>query len=340
MIRAKKFFLSFFLACSCLVSHSKAQSPLLPITDNRNFVVNEDTVSQAVRVLGYLTSQTAVLDGIARSYPHLFNDAETRKRAFDVTYGFPRHKAVEFLRSAVGETNLTTLQTKLADQAKGLVPNMTESAALQFFSEMDLRLAGQIDPPVLKAMLWLKFGSKPADEMRDWSVVFSSEGHPKSLGLNMRLSTPTSWKRQEGNRPHVVSKWTSQGGSGDMVITLQVREFEGKVAFRDVQEVERLSDWGWLMPDGFQFLNGAAVKMDRQPGLQTDMIGDRRVLDQTVTSRTRIYTIFPENRYVQLGCALGSVRDADPDWQEKRFDDLKEVCRSVALTLTFPDTWQ
>jgi len=340
MMRAKQFFLSFFLACSCLVSHSKAQSLLLPVTDNRNFVVNEDTVSQAAQVLGYLTSQTAVLDGIAHSYPHLFNDAEARKRAFDATYGFPRHKAVEFLRSAMGEGNFTTLQTMPADQGEGFVSNMTESTALQFFSEMDLRLAGQIDPPVLEAILWLKFGSSPADEMRDWGVVFSSEGHAKSLGLNMKLSAPTSWKRQEGNRPHIVSKWTSQGGSGDMVITLQVREFEGKVAFREVQEVERLSDWGRLMPDGFQFLEGAAVVVDRQPGLQTDMIGDRRTLDQTVTSRTRIYTIFPENRYVQLGCALVSVGDTDQDWQEKRFDDLKEVCRSVALTLTFPDTWQ
>jgi hypothetical protein len=77
------------------------------------------------------------------------------------------------------------------------------------------------------------------------------------------LRTPLSWEQMEGNRPHIVIKRTSQNGTGDVVVTLLVRVVPEVITYDDVREVARSGDWGWMIPEGFEFLNGAPVEIDR-----------------------------------------------------------------------------
>jgi hypothetical protein len=311
-----------------------------PKPDHSNFVVNEASVNQVARALGFISGQTLRLNEIAHQHPHLARAAEERRVAFDGAYGFPELRAKWFLDHAIGEEKADSATENIRRQLRDSAQDRQKADALEFLEEVDARLGGRVDEPVLKAILWLRYGAQPSIEMRDWWQQFSSVGHPKAAGMDIRMRTPFSWRHDEGDRPHIVSKWTSQNGTGDMVITLLVRDLPGRLTYEDVRVVEQLADWDWLVADGFEFLAGSAIELDRQPGLQVDSMGERRILDASLTQRTRVYTLFPPNRIVQLGCTLGSESGADEAIYGRRFEAMKELCRQVALTVVFPDTYR
>ena len=216
-----------------------------PKPDHRNFVVNEASVNQAARTLGFVISQTVTLNTIALEHPDLARIAEARRVAFDASFGFPELRAKWFLEYAVGKERTDGFAADLERQAREAVQNVPKANAEAFLTEMNQRVEGRLDETVLKAMLWLKNSAQPSIEMRDWRQRFSSANHPKAAGLDIVLSAPLSWDHQEGDRPHIVGKWTSQNGTGDIVVILLVRELPGEFSFEDVLAVEKEQDWDW-----------------------------------------------------------------------------------------------
>lgn len=311
-----------------------------PKPDQSNFVVNEASVGQAARALGFISGQTLSLKAIAHQHPDLARAAEKLRVTFDAAYGFPELRAKWFLDHAIGKEKADSAAEDIRGQGHDAVQSVQKADALAFLEEVDARLEGRLDDTVLKAMLWLRYGDQPSLEMREWWQQFSSAGHPKAAGMDIWMRAPFSWRQEEGDRPHIVSKWTSQNGTGDMVITLLVRELPGSVTYEDVLAVEKEQNWDWLLADGFEFLGGSAIELDRQPGLQVDARGERRILDVSLMQRTRVYTLFPPDRFVQLGCMLGGKSGADEVIYGRRFEAMKEICRQVALKVTFPDTYR
>jgi hypothetical protein len=43
---------------------------------------------------------------------------------------------------------------------------------------------------------------------------FSTDGYPKSQGINIQIDFPKSWTKKSGERPHIVQKFSSSGGGG------------------------------------------------------------------------------------------------------------------------------
>jgi hypothetical protein len=321
-------------------------SPLLadeispPRPDLDKFVVNNASVRQVARVLGFVAGQTAALNAVARQHPHLAARVEALQREFVVSYSFPGQRARWFLDYALGEEVAAQQANRILDQVQASVGEIDATRALMFLSEVEGRLDGQVSVEELKIMLWLAHPDDGDLEMRTWWEGFNSASHPKAAGLEITLRTPLSWEQMEGNRPHIVSKWTSQNGTGDVVVTLLVRMVPEVITYDDVREVARSGDWGWMIPEGFEFLNGAPVEIDRQPGLQVDAIGERRALDAVITQRTRTYTLFPPNRLVQLGCALGAAEGGNEAFLDRRFEAMRQTCRQIAASIAFPDTYR
>ncbi len=55
------------------------------------------------------------------------------------------------------------------------------------------------------------------------AVKFSSKDHPKALGLTINIKRPSSWLAENGERPHVVQKFTSNKGLYVVTASLMVR---------------------------------------------------------------------------------------------------------------------
>lgn len=318
----------------------QAQGITLPRPDISYFDVNDNAIEQAARVLGFMLGQTAALQSVMQQHPDLVGDSKARMVAFDATFSFPAQRAEWFLEDAVGAEPTQKFLASTADKAEDSIVQLTRTDARTFLAEVEQRLDGVMDEPSLKAMLWLRYARDPADEMREWRQRFSSKGHPKAAGVNMSLEAPLSWRQDEGNRPHVLAKWMSQNGSGAMGITLLVREYPGIVSMEELEEVETTNDWASMIPDDQTVLDGQVVVIDRQPAVQIDTKGQTRTLDTRLSHSSRNYMVFLENRFVSLQCMFGYAPDTDEKIVASRFRGLQELCRRVAITITFPDTYR
>ena len=242
-----------------------------PLPDEADFAFNGAAAGKAGRVFGFVASQNLSLDMISEAIPELSQQAAALKKEFIAAYGFPEFRARWFLDQAMGPDETNKLEETLRDQLFGSGQPISEDDARAFMDEMRARLVGDLDDTVLKGMLWLRYASRPASEMRDRQQKFSSAGHPKSNRLEVTMRLPYSWRQEEADRPNIVSKWTNQDGSGDMVIMMTIMDVGYPVTRDDLDTVVADDDWGWFLPEGSELIEGKVVTLDRQPGVQIDM---------------------------------------------------------------------
>ncbi len=330
----------FLIITFAMPTIGQSEGISLPRPDSYHFTKNTTSVQLAARMLGYVVAQNASLDFIAETYPDLAPRAFSLKRGFKATFSFPSQRAIWFLEDAYNGVETTDLIENTRKTAIKQIKTSSRQDAILMLDEMELRIDGEVSSTELKTMLWLKFAPHPEDEMHNWAITYSSAGHPKSNGMEIQLKIPLSWRREEGNRPHIISKWVSQDGSGDMIITLVLKKSPGSITHEEIEAFAKNNQWEELTPNGFTSTNGAAVTLDRQPAVSLDMTGIGKALDVEILNHARSYIIFPVDNVVNLSCMLGSAPDGDLSIIESRFEKLKRLCRRVALSVSFPDTYR
>ncbi|TYO84654.1 hypothetical protein [Oceanicella actignis] len=317
-----------------------AQGKLVTSLDPRHIVLNDISIRQLAMAYGFVLSQAWSLDAIGKTYPDMAYEANALRNAFEVRYGFPTQRLAWALHGALRPGALQQLVSQLERQFSDPLGQQSPADLRKFLDEVRARIGGNMNPEILRTLLWVQYAERPDLEMATWSGEFSSRGHPKSLGLSVSLSFPLSWMQDEGNRPHIVQMWTSQGGTGDMSILLQVRTFNERVTADDIDAFVAAGDWTDMLPDGFRLREGKAVTLDRQPGLYMVSEGESAVLDQKIANRVAGYMLFLEGHIVMLQCMISRDARDEFSFHEARFERLRELCRRVALSMSFPDTWR
>jgi hypothetical protein len=309
--------------------------------DMDHYLLNKNSVNQAARVFGFMLSQGATIEIMSQQHPDLAPALQHQGRRFRMTYSFPEERARIVLRNAFADadTDFHAFEADQRAQAVNAVSvNPSRADAEAFVRELESRVSGNMDRMFLAPMLALRFAPDLAGEMQTSTEAFSSAGLPKAMGLNVSLKLPFSWKGEDGNRPHVVQKWTNQDGAGDLFIALLIHDMPGEtVTFKHVQELETEGDWSGFAPDGFHGLGGRVIQLDRLPGLQVDVAGASQVLDQQVNFRMRTYMLHGYQKVISLQCMTRGPSEAAA---EERFGDLAPLCERVALSFTLPDSYR
>src|ERR1700741_456100 len=101
------------------------------------------------------------------------------------------------------------------------------------------------------------------------TTQFSSRGQPKSRGLHVTLLYPRSWLAAEGERPHIVQKFTAQDGTASNC-NLGIRESGMSVA--ETRAAARPDAARAQLPAGVILVASQATSLDGQPGSEL-MIG-------------------------------------------------------------------
>ncbi|MCE6957677.1 hypothetical protein LAZ40_01170 [Cereibacter sphaeroides] len=304
--------------------------------------VNRQSVNDTAGVLGFLIGQDMAISAISRQHPDLATALRARAVMFDATYGNPMERVETFLKRGVGD-QLPKLQEEIT---AGLAPLLDRQIprydAETFLREMDERIEGRlIRDNVLATMLWLKFQADPVVEMDEWAVPYSSAGHPKALGLDVRLKLPRSWKGEEGERPHIVRKWTSQNGAGlDMIMLTVFATPKQAVTLADLQaEVDATGAAGFALED-HRVTDAATLRMDRQPALRVDQEGMLHSMERVMQDRFRTYLVFTETAMLQIQCMASAEQDSPAEALQARFEGLKRLCDRVAGSFVLPQQYE
>ena len=166
------------------------------------------------------------------------------------------------------------------------------------------------------------------------TVEYSTRGHTKSRGLHITLRYPRSWTPAEGDRPHVVQKFTAGDGTGANC-NLGIRESGASAA--ETRRIAQPEAARGLLPAEVTIVSSQATGLDGQPG--SELITRQSLNRAGVALETRLvlyFVAYGEN-FVVLTCGAGARDAADAD---RRFEAYMPLFRRIALSVVFQDRYR
>ena len=166
------------------------------------------------------------------------------------------------------------------------------------------------------------------------TIQYSTRGHAKSRGLHITLRYPRSWLPAEGDRPHIVQKFTAADGTAANC-NLGIRE-SGLSAAETRAAVQPAVARGNI-PAGAILVSSQATSLDGQPGSEL-MIGQSlNRAGVPVEARLVLYFVAYGQNFVVLTCSAGARTAADAD---RQFQAYLPLFRRVALSVVFQDQYR
>jgi len=173
-------------------------------------------------------------------------------------------------------------------------------------------------------------------------TTFSTLGHPKSQGLNISLKYPSIWVAKEGQRPHIVQKFTgSSTGSIVSVCMIIIQELPsiGKI-FLDGQMAEEIFSEGVkdYIPPGAVYIDGGTTKIDAEPGAWVKYYFEQEISGAKLGMYSLQHMLFYKGSLFTLQCSISGIA-ADKLILEDAFSSYLIVFQNIGSSIYIPDKW-
>lgn len=309
--------------------------------------LNENGQQGLGKAWGYYIGQQLRLARVERAHPELSSATQGSRSSLNLAFpNFEANARRSFMARGSNDAQLDQFVGNLTERVLPLINKepIDRAASEAFLSAVTERAKGNdIPEDVLQYLLATSFMDRPEREMlRGWRQRFSSAGHPKAKGVTVQLQLPRSFRHQEAERPNIVAKWTSEGGSGLEMMMLLVKnsapspfsrkEIEDDLRLGDASEIRR-----GLSEDG-TVLSVKAFSQERTAGYIAEMQQEIDRAGFEVTMRSRMYMLLLPSKAVTFICTVGALREA-ADSLEAKMQRFSELCRLTANTLVLPQQY-
>jgi len=172
--------------------------------------------------------------------------------------------------------------------------------------------------------------------------AYSTLGHPKSQGLNISVKYPSVWVAKEGQRPHIVQKFTgSSTGSivpGCMIIIQELPSI-GKI-FLDGQMAEEIFAEGVkdYIPPGAVYIDGGTTKIDAEPGAWVKYYFEQETSGMKIGMYSLQYMLFYKGSMFALQCSIAGSA-SEKLILEDAFSSYLPVFQNIGSSIYIPDKW-
>jgi len=166
---------------------------------------------------------------------------------------------------------------------------------------------------------------------------FKTDGSGKSLGLKVKLSVPCVWKQADGERPHVVKKFSYSSGTNTVISTLTINKMVPPPSKAEVDEMFTPAGLKELGEGLGTFISGRKVKID---GLDCGEVAFKITREHPVGTlylySFQYYFIY-KDKMIVLGYGVGSTTD---EKAKAMFDSYKTLFRGLAGSTVFISKWE
>lgn len=189
--------------------------------------LTEADLANISRAYGYVTAQETVLKQIDAKYPALKSELFDFDLAWISRFPNAQESLVTHFK-CFGVTEADVIkEMKSNDKNSSLSKQLkvqSQHDAKQRLDYFKYRLShpSNFDREIFSTLNDVCFSKHPEKEFSRDKQTYSSLNHPKSNGLDVRISMPASWKKSEGRRPHIVQKWTKNDESQHLTTMLLV----------------------------------------------------------------------------------------------------------------------
>jgi len=273
---------------------------------------SQSSIKGISQAYGFVLGQEASLARIERTYPDAAMQVEMARATFNAAFPDVKKKIEAELTAALTEPKFKQLRDEMVAKIRPLLTKqqINPQLAQQFLEQVKARAKGdEMEPEVLRYLLAVRYATNPAGEFFDgFRQRYKTDGAGKSLGLRFHLQLPRSWLIKEGERPHVVQKWVSEGGTGLSNIILMVQDTGGETPGRaEMDQFVRSGEIRESVPDGSKYIDGGAFSQEKSAGYWIDMAMPQERAGMKMYSRGRMYLLFFRGKAVSVMCMATSA---------------------------------
>ncbi len=107
------------------------------------------------------------------------------------------------------------------------------------------------------------FGQNSPSAFLNDKCSYETDGTGKSMGLKIKLAYPCSWTQANGDRPHVVQKFSYSFGDGSSLIqSLTINKMPATPSKKEIAELFTQAGLKEMVEDLGTFVSGRKVKID------------------------------------------------------------------------------
>ena len=167
---------------------------------------------------------------------------------------------------------------------------------------------------------------------------FKTDGTGKSLGLKIKLSVPCVWTQADGERPHVVKKFSNSfGGGKSITANLTITKMPYEPSQKEVTEMFTQKGLKELGSSTGTYISGKKIKIE---GIECAEI-ICKIERESPVAKIYIYTIsyyiIYKDKIINLFYASGAANNLDA---KKLFDTYKVLFQGLATNTIILSKWE
>lgn len=170
---------------------------------------------------------------------------------------------------------------------------------------------------------------------------FSTEKHAKAKGLNMTISYPNSWAAKEGDRPNILQKFVSNGGTGTELFMILTKSLPGGATLSDEEAKDLFTEESLkeFVPEGSNFLSARPTKIEGVPAGILEFSKRAERAGMVIDMQTISYIFFSGSTMVQIQCQVGSLPGGKVT-AKGRMEEMSPLFTLIANSVVLPDKWK
>lgn len=304
---------------------------------------NDNSIKALSNTYGFLLGQEYSLKRVEKVYPALRTQVEAARFTFGSSFAGVKERLEKELVQAMGESNFQKLRRELEKKLAHLLSQqqLTPEIAQRFLEQVKARAKGdEMEDDVLRYLLAVKYAQTPAAEFLDgFRQRFSTDGTGKAQGIRLKLQLPQSWLAKEGERPHIVKKWTNEGGTGLSIVMLEIRDAGGQTpSAREIEHFVKSGEARQTFTDLGKVYDVGTFTVERRKGYWGDlsMIQERAGL--RMYQRGMLYQLFFRGKAIGVMCMAGA-NERDSQEADATAALIKPLCQQVVNSLVFEQAY-
>ena len=293
------------------------------------------------RTLGFIMGQRFTLNIIKAEYPNLALQAQVAESEFESSFSNAEKNIIYALQEILKEECPEFLEI-LEQQVNDLLSTqqLNQEVAARFITEVESRARGEMPSPILETLLTYQFIDWPMEEFTlGYNRVFRTKNHPKAKDVDFQIRYPISWRPEEGERPNIIQKFTSENGRGLEGFSLMVMDIPIPLTEQDLDDLFVEIELRGMIPEGGKFISAKPIVLDKHKGAMIiyDYTGQR--VDITITTRNLWFITIYETKMIQIFCSVSALPGEESELQE-RFNRFEPLFKMIANSFIIQEQYK
>lgn len=284
---------------------------------------------------GYILGQEKMVESIKEKYPNLVGNIALFEAQWSRRFPGAKQALLKHLKCfGLDEGKVRELvdnnnsYKQMLDQYK--IKSEEEGISILQYYRTRLSSPEEYDRKVFSILNDVVYHDYPAQEFYVDNRNYSSKGHEKARGLDIRISVPFSWKQEEGVRPHIVQKWTKKDEEHVLTMMITVVDYpqvENEFSENNLRSYINDGSIWELFPYPNADIKDRSVmmtNMEGNPAIIMDSLFkyNRAGRDLAVSNSSLFFGIcgkFVNVTFSAFGKDVSKVKDVSQKYQELKF---------------------